>query len=255
MIGLYDSGVGGLSVWKELFALMPEEGYLYFGDTAHCPYGNKPLRYIEERAEKITRFLMEKGAEMVVVACNTATAAAIDFLRGRFSIPFVGMEPAVKPAAIVSRSGVIGVLATANTFKGSLYKNTLLHYASGINVIEKAGIGLVEAVEEGRVPLELLEKYIGEMIGGGADVIVLGCTHFPFLQREIETIVDGRASVINPAPAVALQAQRVASTITLTGSASSGRFFTTGPSEVLKRIVKSIIPTVEDDAFEVVPYV
>ena len=119
MIGVYDSGIGGLSVWKELNALMPERDYAYVADSAHCPYGEKSSDYIIERADRVVRFLQSRGTKAVVVACNTATAAAISYLRRSFDIPFVGMEPAVKPAALASRSGVVGVLATANTFKGS----------------------------------------------------------------------------------------------------------------------------------------
>jgi glutamate racemase len=143
MIGVYDSGVGGLSVWKELISLMPEKGYIYVADTAHCPYGEKPIDYIIERADKVSSFLISQGAKMVVVACNTATAAAINFLRTKYPIPFVGMEPAVKPAAIISKSGVVGVLATANTFKGRLYRDTVMKYCSKTKVIEVVGKGLV----------------------------------------------------------------------------------------------------------------
>ena len=120
MIGVYDSGIGGLSVWKELRALMPQQDYVYVADSAHCPYGEKSPEHITDRARAVTEFLIGRGAEAVVVACNTATAAAISYLRGHYPIPFVGMEPAVKPAALASRTGVVGVLATANTFKGSL---------------------------------------------------------------------------------------------------------------------------------------
>src|SRR5574344_961231 len=123
MIGIFDSGVGGLSVWRELYRLMPHYDYVYFSDSAYCPYGTKPVEQIIDRAETISNFLIEQGAKIIVVACNTATAASISYLRSHFPIPFVGMEPAIKPAALTSKSGVVGVLATSNTLKGSLYHN------------------------------------------------------------------------------------------------------------------------------------
>lgn len=142
MIGVYDSGIGGLSVWKELRALMPQQDYVYVADSAHCPYGEKSPEHITDRARAVTEFLIGRGAEAVVVACNTATAAAISYLRGHYPIPFVGMEPAVKPAALASRTGVVGVLATANTFKGSLYHDTVMRYASDIRIVEKVAAAL-----------------------------------------------------------------------------------------------------------------
>ena len=216
MIGIYDSGLGGLSVLKELIALPSEGDYLYFADSRHCPYGLKSHRFIRTRANAVAKFLQEGGADMIVVACNTATAAAISTLRARYPIPFVGMEPAIKPAILNTKTGVIGVLATAVTFTGELYHKTLSQYASAqgdVKVIEQVGYGLVEAVESGDLHSEetiaLLHKYIDPMIEAGADHIVLGCTHYPFLTGEIEKITAGRATVVNPAPAVARQAAKV----------------------------------------------
>ncbi len=216
MIGVYDSGLGGLSVWREIIRLLPAEDYLYFADSRYCPYGMRSHEFLCSRATEVTSFLADKGAEMVVVACNTATAAAIEHLRGTFPIPFVGMEPAIKPAILSTRSGVVGVLATAVTFSGELYHRTLEHYAQaseGVRVIEQVGYGLVEAVESGEIhtpqTVALLESYINPMLEAGADHIVLGCTHYPFLSEEIEKIACGRARIVNPAPAVARQAQRL----------------------------------------------
>jgi len=216
MIGVYDSGLGGLSVWRELIKLMPDEDYLYFADSKYCPYGTKTNEFLTERASDISRFLIEKGAEMIVVACNTATAAAIKHLRSEFEVPFVGMEPAIKPAILNTRSGVVGVLATAVTFNGELYHKTLAHYAAlqdDVKVIEQVGYGLVEAVEGGRIhdpeTIKLLHSYVDPMLDAGADHIVLGCTHYPFLAEEIEMISAGQAKIVNPAPAVARQAKKI----------------------------------------------
>lgn len=213
MIGVYDSGQGGQSVLKELVALMPQEDYIYYADTAHCPYGPRSPQYIIDRACAITDFLMDKGCEMIVVACNTATAAAISYLREHYPIPFIGMEPALKPAALSSKTGVVGVLATSGTFKGRLYLNTLARFSEEVKVIQRVGEGLVETVEAGILDGEQVEKLIHDcidpMLAEGADHIVLGCTHYPFLQPVIERIAGPSVTVINPAPAVARQAKRV----------------------------------------------
>lgn len=248
MIGVYDSGVGGLSVWKELVSLMPEKGYIYVADTAHCPYGEKPIDYIIERADMVSSFLISQGAKMVVVACNTATAAAINFLRNKYPIPFVGMEPAVKPAAIISKSGVVGVLATANTFKGRLYRDTVMKYCSKTKVIEVVGKGLVEAVESGSSAELLLRKYISDLTAQKADVLVLGCTHFPFLTEQIRMIAPDDMTIINPAPAVALQAQKIANTLNICNN-KRRVFYSTGRTESLERIAKTIDNTLTADSF------
>lgn len=250
MIGIYDSGVGGLSVWKELKAQMPEKDYLYLADNAHCPYGDKPIDYIIERADKVSAYLMSQGAKMVVVACNTATAAAINYLREKYPIPFVGMEPAVKPAANISRTGVVGVLATANTFKGRLYRDTVMKYCSNIKVIEVIGKGLVEAVESGNSAKELLEKYISEFKAANADVLVLGCTHFPFLTEQIVKLAPKGMTIINPAPAVAKQAKLLASKIIFNGGKNI--FYATADTKPIERIAKAICPTLGTDSFETI---
>ena len=207
MIGVFDSGVGGLSVWKELVKLLPDEKYIYVSDNGYCPYGPKPKSDIIERAKKITEFLIDKGVDIIVVACNTATAAAIETLRSTYNIPFVGMEPAVKPAALKTLSGVIGVLATQGTFKGELYLRTLHKFASNTTVLEQIGTGLVELVESGNTNSpeaeQLLRKYIEPMLASGADHIVLGCTHYPFLTEAIKRITGDSVAIVNPAPAIA----------------------------------------------------
>ena len=211
MIGIFDSGAGGLSVWKELIKLLPSEHYFYISDSAYCPYGPKSKDLIVKRTTAISRFLIESGAEIIVVACNTATAGAITELRQQFDIPFVGMEPAVKPAAIETQTGVIGVLATQGTFNGRLYIHTSEKFArkKDIKIVERVGEGLVELVEQGKTETPeaeaLVKKYLDPMIAAGADYVVLGCTHYPFLINAINKVSDNKIKVINPAPAVAKQ--------------------------------------------------
>jgi len=212
MIGIFDSGVGGLSVFREIRKLLPEERYVYFSDNAHCPYGEKPKEYIIGRARTITDFMLQEGADIIVVACNTATAAAIKTLRAEYSISFIGMEPAVKPAAAITRTGVIGVLATAGTLKADKYLSTKGLHAEDVTVVEHIGQGFVELVENGITTGPKAEAIIMEslepLLDAGADTIVLGCTHYPFLKDTIvkvaASLTPGRnVTVIDPAPAVA----------------------------------------------------
>ena len=215
MIGVFDSGSGGLSVWKELVKIMPSEDYYYISDSAYCPYGPKTKEMIVKRATAISDFLIERGSEIIVVACNTATAAAISELRQTFDIPFVGMEPAVKPAAAFTKTGVIGVLATQGTFKGKLYLTTSELYArrKHVKIVEKVGEGLVELVESGKTDTteaeQLVKKYIDPMLEEGADCVVLGCTHYPFLEKVIRKVASDRLNIVNPAPAVAKRARNL----------------------------------------------
>lgn len=214
MIGIFDSGSGGMSVAKELLRLLPGEQYVYYADNAHCPYGEKSPEYIRERARAITDELRSRGCSIIVVACNTATAAAIATLREEYpDIPFIGMEPAVKPAALGTRSGVIGVLATAGTLKGSKYLNTKGKYSEGICVEEHVGEGFVELVEQGILSGERAEETVRRslqpLLDEGADTIVLGCTHYPFLEEVIRKIAGPGVRIIDPAPSVALRTEQV----------------------------------------------
>ena len=213
MIGVFDSGCGGLSVLKEIIKLLPDEKYIYLADNAHCPYGEKTKEYITDRCREITRLLMSKGAEIIVVACNTATAAAISSLRSEFPIKFIGMEPAVKPAALGTKSGVIGVLATAGTLKGSKYLATKSNYEDGCKIVEHVGEGFVEIVENGTAntpqTAQTVRSSLYPLLDQGADTIVLGCTHYPFLlpqlQEQAAAYYGGKVlcRFIDPAPAVA----------------------------------------------------
>ena len=213
-LGIFDSGSGGLSVYRELVKVLPRERFIYYSDNAHCPYGEKTALYIQERARFITDFLLGKGADIIVVACNTATAAAISMLREKYpSVPFVGMEPAVKPAALGTRTGVIGVLATAGTLKGSKYLHTRGRFEDNVRIAEHVGQGFVELVEAGILDGPEAEATVRAslqpLLDEGADVVVLGCTHYPFLRPVIERIAGPGVQVIDPAPAVARQAQRL----------------------------------------------
>ena len=213
-IGIFDSGSGGLSVYRELVKLLPRERYLYFSDNAHCPYGEKTVEYIQERAHVITDILLGMGADIIVVACNTATAAAIASLRADYpEVPFIGMEPAVKPAALGTRSGVIGVLATAGTLKGSKYLHTRGQYEDNVRIVEHVGEGFVELVENGILDgpeaEETVSRSLQPLLDEGADIVVLGCTHYPFLQPVIERLAGPGVKVIDPAPAVARQTVHV----------------------------------------------
>ena len=213
-IGIFDSGSGGLSVYREIVKLLPYERYVYFADNAHCPYGDKTAGFIQARARAITDFLLGKGADIIVVACNTATAAAIATLRSEYPhVPFVGMEPAVKPAALGTKTGVIGVLATAGTLKGSKYLNTKGLFEDDVRIVEHVGEGFVELVENGILDgpeaFATVKASLQPLLDAGADRIVLGCTHYPFLRPVVEAIADPGVQVIDPAPAVARQTVRL----------------------------------------------
>ncbi len=208
MIGIFDSGVGGLSVFREIYKLLPDQEYVFYADSANCPYGDKSQERIRERGAEITDFLIKKGAQIIVVACNTATAAAISYLREKYApLKFIGMEPAVKPAALGTRTGVIGVLATAGTLKGSKYLKTKGEWEDNVKIVEHVGKGFVELVESGQLTGDEAEATVRAslqpLLDEGADTIVLGCTHYPFLMETIRKIAGKDVKVIDPAGAVA----------------------------------------------------
>ena len=212
MIGIFDSGIGGLSVFREIRKVLPDQSYVYYSDNAHCPYGEKSREYIIDRARTITQFLLEKGCEIIVVACNTATAAAIASLREEFHVKFIGMEPAIKPAAKATKTGVVGVLATAGTLKATKYIDTRARWAQNVRIVEHIGQGFVELVEKGLTTGPEAESTVRTslmpLLDAGADMIVLGCTHYPFLSETISKVAseaypDRTIKIIDPAPAVA----------------------------------------------------
>lgn len=235
-VGIFDSGVGGLSVLRALQAELPHEHFLYIADQANVPYGPRPLEEVRALAEGITRYLLERGVKAIVVACNTASAAALHHLREAFpDTPFVGMEPAVKPAAETTRSGVVGVLATPATFQGKLYASVVERFARGTRLLEHTCPGLVQEIEAGRLTGEtaraILTAALQPMLAKGMDTVVLGCTHYPFAIPLIQEIVGENVRVIDPAPAVARQTRRVlAARAALNAPEARGSttFYTTG---------------------------
>ncbi len=211
-IGVFDSGVGGLSVLRRIRALLPAEDLLYVADTAWCPYGPRSMLEIRGRARQITQWLVEQGAKAVVVACNTATAAAVTELRERFSLPIVGMEPAVKPAAAATRNGIVGVLATAGTLASTRYAALLERFGDNVEVVSRPSPELVELVEQGdlRSPeaVDTVTRALQPLLAAGADTIILGCTHFPALRPLIEEALGPEVAIIDTGEAVARQLRR-----------------------------------------------
>lgn len=247
IVGVFDSGVGGLSVLRELLQLLPNYSFIYFADTANCPYGSKSQSEIIQLSKKITEFLISKGCSIVVVACNTATASAIDYLRENYSIPFIGMEPAIKPAALATKTNSIGVLATSGTFNGRLYRETSQKYAANVKVNYQVGEGLVELVEKQMTntkdAFDLIKKYITPMIEEDIDHLVLGCTHYPFLIPVLNKILPENITIVNPAPAVAKQAYRIIQENRIPPAKEGllySHFYSSGDFEILSVLVNEI---------------
>jgi glutamate racemase len=200
-IGIFDSGVGGLSVARHLADEMPCERLLYFADSAYAPYGAKSLEEVEQRVLQLSGYLVRHQVKALVVACNTATAAAINRLRSTYSIPVIGMEPAVKPASALTRSGVVGILATAGTLESDKFTRLQARFGREVRIIAQPCPGLVEQVEAGDLSgsrtRELVQGYVGELLAGGADTLVLGCTHYPFLSPLIRQLVDPEIEILD----------------------------------------------------------
>ena len=237
-IGVFDSGVGGLSVLQHVRAVLPRESLLYVADSGHAPYGGKPVDFIVRRSLAITEFLLEQQAKAVVVACNTATAAAIARLRACFSIPIVGIEPALKPAVAATRSGVVGILATGSTVRSDKFATLLDQHGQRARVIVQPCPGLADCVERGDLHgprcQMLLTRYLQPLLAEGADTLVLGCTHYPFLIPAIQRLAGPTVAILDPSPAVARQLRRRLETGSLlTGEPATGgvRYFSSGPLE------------------------
>ncbi len=245
LIGVFDSGVGGLSVWREIARQLPGHDTLYVADQAHVPYGPRPLAEVRRFAEGIARFLLEEGADVVVVACNTASAAALHHLRATFpDVPFVGMEPAVKPAVQNTRTGAVGVIATPATFQGELFASLLERFAADVRVFPQVCPGLVEAVEAGELDTPSTERLVRAclepLLAAGIDELVLGCTHYPFLRPLIERVVGSGVEIIDPAPAVARQTGRVLASAGKNapqGRAGQHTFYTTGDPATFTAVI------------------
>ena len=253
MIWIFDSWLWWLSVRKELAKLMPDQSFCYIADSAYCPYWRKSPQELQDRSRKLTNFLIEQwNCDLIVVACNTATAAAIETLRLEYTIPFVWMEPAIKPALLHSKTWVVWVLATYWTFKWALYHRTLTEFQWDVKVIEEVWDGLVELVESNQTnsdeAKELLTKYLKPMINANADYIVLWCTHYPFLIPTIKQILkendmENKITIINPAPAVALQTQRVLGSTNnqKNNEIKENKFYSTWDEKILENFVKNIV--------------
>lgn len=236
-IGVFDSGVGGLTVLRAIRELLPAENLLYIADSAHAPYGDLTPERIRDRSERITRHLVEHGAKAVVVACNTATAIAVEHLRTLYSLPIVAIEPAVKPAVHRTTSGTVGVLATSATLASPRYAALLARYGDRARVVAQACPGLVERIEQGdwgsADTRRLLQGYIEPLLVAGADQLVLGCTHYPFLRRLIEEVAGPAVEVLETGPAVAAELRRRLAAADLLQEQGRGevRFLTSGAPE------------------------
>jgi glutamate racemase len=212
-IGIFDSGVGGTSIWKEIHTMLPQENTIYLADSMNAPYGHKTKEEIQRLSIKNTEKLIELGSKIIVVACNTATTNAIDLLRKRYNIPFIGIEPAIKPAALKTKTKQIGILATKGTLQSSLFSKTSELYANQINVIEVIGEGLVPLVENDKIDSpetnRLLKTYLEPMIEANIDYLVLGCSHYPYLIPQIKMLLPEHVIIIDSGEAVARQTKAV----------------------------------------------
>ena len=242
-IGFFDSGIGGISVWKEVVKLLPRENTIYLADSKNSPYGSKTISEIQDISFKNTKWLIEKGCKLIVVACNTATTNSINLLREKFEIPFVGIEPGIKPAIKESKNGKIGVLATRGTLSSELFEKTSQSFF-GIDIIEKEGDGIVEIIESGKFEnneLEsLLRKYLNPMIDYGIDQLVLGCTHYFIVKDLIKKIVGNKISITNYNVAVAAQVKRILEeekTVNIEKNKIYNDFFTNGNKFAIELLI------------------
>lgn len=249
IIGVLDSGVGGLSVFRAIRSLLPAQPAIYIGDQAHVPYGTRQLEEVQGFTHEIVRFLLDQGSRLIVVACNTASVAALQSLRQAYPhIPFVGMEPAVKPAAEQTHSGTVGVLATAATFQTTMYASVVERFAQGVTILEDPCIGLVSQIEKGNLEgsetNRILEKALRPMLNQGVDTIVMGCTHYPFVIPLIQKIAGPGVRVIDPAPAIARQVKRmleVDGMLEQGDSTAAVRFITTADAQQFSQLIHQLL--------------
>ncbi len=246
-LGVFDSGVGGLSVLREIRRLLPREDIIYYADSAFCPYGARLPAEIVSRSLKICDFLLGQGSKALVVACNTASVAGLDIYRRKFDVPIVGMEPAVKPATAATRNGKVGVLATSVTLSGDRFSSLLERYQNGADVYSQPCPGLVELVESGRhdspEAVDMLKKYLAPLLERGVDTVVLGCTHYPFLKDTVKAIVGSGVAVIDTGEAVARQVCRVVAGTGLEnpgGRKGSEVFHTSGDPGEVGAVIKKL---------------
>lgn len=243
-IGIFDSGVGGISIWKEIHALLPREHTIYLADSKHAPYGPKGKDRIIERCIKNTEKLLENECKLIVVACNTATTNAIDVLRSSYTIPFIGIEPAIKPAALQSKSKHIGILATKGTLSSALFHKTANLHAAHLKVIERDGEGIVELIESGRLDSpemrSLLEMHLAPLLKANIDYLVLGCTHYPFLIPFITDLLPAHVKIIDSGEAVARQTKTILlnnSLLNQSQNQSKHAFFSNGDPKILESLL------------------
>ena len=246
-IGLFDSGIGGTSIWKEVVNLMPYENTIYLADSKNAPYGQKSTDEIIALSIKNTEFLISKGCKIIIVACNTATTNAIDYLRANYAIPIIGIEPAIKPAALLSKTEAIGILATKGTLTSKLFEKTANEYTKNITIIEQDGEGLVPLIEAGKLNSDelkfLLEKYLKPMLPFNIDHLVLGCTHYPYLIPQIKNIVGEHVKIIDSGEAVAKQTKTILEKYNLLSTSKNNSqhiFYTNADKTILQRILLDV---------------
>ncbi len=244
-IGLFDSGIGGTSIWKEVHALMPYENTIYLADSKNAPYGLKSKDEIIALSCKNTEFLLENNCKIIVVACNTATTNAIKELRAKYNVPFIGIEPAIKPAALQSKTQTIGILATKGTLNSELFHKNVANHPD-VKIIEQIGHGLVQLIENGDMDSaemeELLKSYLNPMVEKNIDYLVLGCSHYPYLIPQIKKIIPPQIKIIDSGEAVAKQTQKILeqnNLLNLSKRKSSQIFYTNSEPEVLKNILEN----------------
>ncbi len=243
-IGFFDSGIGGITLWKEVHNLLPFENKIYLADSINLPYGNKSDKELEKISFKNSKFLLEKGCKLIIVACNTATTKCIDNLRKKFDIPFIGIEPAIKPAVLNTKTGKVGVLATEGTLGSDLFYKTSNKHASSVKIIEQSGKGLVPLIEQGKIDGDeiknLLEKYLKLIVNENADKLVLGCTHYPLIIKAISNILPETIEIIDCNKAVAIQTKKVLESnriINLSKIESENQFYVNSENSILGKII------------------
>ena len=246
-IGVFDSGIGGVSVLQEIRRALPAEHLIYVADTAHAPYGDKPAEVIQERAFRVVEFLLGHDVKAIVVACNTATGVAVEALRARWPIPFVAIEPAVKPAAATTKSGIVGVLATRQTIASPRFARLAETWGNGARILAQPCPGLVEQIERGELTTDatraLIASCVRPLLEQGADTLVLGCTHYPFVADTIAEIAGPGVVIIDPAAAVARELRRRLTEHGLLAAperAGKLRFWTSGPPDQLTGLLSSL---------------
>ena len=249
-IGIFDSGIGGTSIFKEIHTLLPNENCIYLADSKNAPYGNKSKEEIIQLSLKNTELLLKKDCKLIVVACNTATTNAISYLRANYQVPFIGIEPAIKPAALNTKTNVIGILATQGTLSSQLFHKTSDLYTSGIEIIEKNGEGIVPLIENGKLESKemksLLKGYIEPMLKANIDYLVLGCTHYPYLIPLLEDLLPKNVKIIDSGLAVAKQTKAVLDNNQILNNSSkksSIKFFSNVELSVLNSVPSNTFDT------------